>query len=84
MWIPRKSIQAEFHSPAHIDEEVAVQAHFSRVGTSSITIQFEAYRASDRAHRASGTLVVVAVDKATMKPRPIPDVVKAKLSPYAR
>ena len=84
VWIPRKAIAMEFHSPAHVDEQVAIQAHFSRIGKTAITMQFEVYCASDRAHRASGTLTVVSVDKATMKPKPIPDEVKQMLSLYAR
>src|SRR5580704_5716952 len=83
VWIPRKAVQAEFHSPAQIDEEVAVQVHFSRIGNTGITMQFEVYRASDRVHRASGSLTVVSVDKPTMKPRPIPDDVRAKLALYS-
>jgi YbgC/YbaW family acyl-CoA thioester hydrolase len=84
VWIPRKAFQAEFHSPAQLDEQVAVAAHFSRIGKSAITMQFEVYRAADRAHRASGTLTVVSVDRPTMTPRPIPDAVKAKLALHAR
>jgi YbgC/YbaW family acyl-CoA thioester hydrolase len=83
VWIPRKAFQVEFHSPAQLDEEVSVRAHFSRLGTTAITMQFEVYRASDRAHRASGSLTVVSVDKPTMKPRPIPDDVRTKLALYA-
>lgn len=83
VWIPRKAFAAEFHSPAQIDEEVAVQVHFSRIGTTAMTMQFEVYRVSDRVHRASGSLTVVSVDKPTMKPMPIPDDVRAKLSLYA-
>jgi YbgC/YbaW family acyl-CoA thioester hydrolase len=82
VWIPRKAFQAEFHSPAQIDEEVATQVHFSRIGHSAITMQFEVYRAGDRTHRASGSLTVVSVDKPTMKPRRIPDDVRAMLSVY--
>lgn len=84
VWIPRKAFQAEFHSPAELDEEVAVQAWFSRIGTTAVTMHFEVYRASDRAHRATGSLTVVSVDRATMKTRPLPDDVKASLSPYLR
>jgi 4-hydroxybenzoyl-CoA thioesterase len=82
VWIPRKAVSAEFHSPAQIDEEVAVQVHFSRIGTTAMTMQFEVYRASDRVHRASGSLTVVAVDKPTMKPKAIPDEVRAALANY--
>ena len=83
VWIPRKAFHLEFHSPAQIDEQVAVQVHFSKIGTTSITMQFEIYRASDRAHRASASLTVVAVEKPEMRPRPIPDDVKEKLLLYA-
>jgi YbgC/YbaW family acyl-CoA thioester hydrolase len=84
VWIPRKAFKAEFHSPAQIDEEVAVQAWFSRIGTTAITIHFEVYRAADRAHRATGSLTAVSVDRATMKKKPLPDDVKASLSAYLR
>lgn len=83
VWIPRKALQAEFHSPAQLDEEVAVEAHFAKIGRSSITMQFEVYRASDRTHRATGSLTVVSVDKPTMKPRRIPDEVREKLLAYS-
>jgi acyl-CoA thioester hydrolase len=82
VWIPRKALHAEFHSPAELDEEVAVQAWFARVGTTSITMQFEVYRASDRAHRATASLAVVSVDKATMTKKAIPEEVKQKLARY--
>ncbi len=84
VWIPRKAFQAEFHSPAELDEEVAVQAWFSRIGTTAITMQFEVYRAVDRAHRATGSLTVVSVDRSTMKTKRLPEDVKASLSAYLR
>ena len=84
VWIPRKAFRAEFHSPAELDEEVAVQAWFSRIGTTSLTMQFEVYRASDRVHRATASLTVVSVDKPTMTPTPLPDDVRRALSGYAR
>ena len=58
-------------------------AWFARVGTTSITMQFEVYRASDRAHRATGKLTVVSVDKATMTKRNLPDEVKRLLAAHA-
>jgi acyl-CoA thioesterase FadM len=42
------------------------------------------YRAEDRVHRASGTLTVVAVDKPTMKPEPVPDWLRAALARFTR
>lgn len=83
VWIPRKALHLEFHSPAELEEEVIIQVWFSRLGTTAITLRFEFYRASDRAHRASGSLTVVSVDRASMTPRPIPLDVKTLLKPFA-
>jgi len=83
VWIPRKALHAEFHSPAELDEEVLIEVWFARIGTTSLTMQFEVYRASDRAHRATGTLTVVSVDKETMTAKALPAEVKARLAPYA-
>lgn len=83
VWIPRKALHLEFHSAAELEEEVIIRAWFSRIGTTAITMRFEFYRASDRAHRASGSLTVVSVDRASMTPRPIPEEVKVLLIPFA-
>jgi YbgC/YbaW family acyl-CoA thioester hydrolase len=83
VWIPRKALHLEFHSAADLEEEVVVQAWFARVGTTAITMRFEFYRASDRMHRASGSLTVVSVERDAMRPKPLPDDVKAMLEPFA-
>lgn len=83
VWIPRKALHLEFHSAAELEEEVIVQSWFGRIGTTAITMRFEFYRASDRAHRASGSLTVVSVERESMRPRPIPGEVKALLARFA-
>ena len=83
VWIPRKALHLEFHSAADLEEEVVIQSWFGRIGASAITMRFEFYRASDRAHRASGSLIVVSVDRESMTPRPIPEDVKTLLVPFA-
>lgn len=84
VWIPRKALHLEFHSAAQLEEEVLISSWFSRIGTTSITMRFEFYRASDRAHRASGSLTVVSVDRGTMTPRPIPEEIKAALARFVK
>lgn len=83
VWIPRKALHLEFHSAAELEEEVVIQSWFGRIGTTAITMRFEFYRASDRAHRASGSLTVVSVERESMTPRPIPGDVKSLLARYA-
>jgi YbgC/YbaW family acyl-CoA thioester hydrolase len=83
VWIPRKALHLEFHSPAALEEEVIIQAWYGRIGNTAITMRFEFYRAEDRQHRASGSLTVVSVDKDSMKPRRIPEDVKAMFARFA-
>lgn len=83
VWIPRKALHLEFHSAAELEEEVLVKAWFGRIGATSLTMRFEFYRASDGAHRASGSLTVVSVERESMRPRPLPEDVKAILARFA-
>ena len=80
--LPRKAFQIEFHSPAQMDELLDIECGVEKVGQTSLTLRFEAYRASDRAHRASATLTVVNVVKETITKQPIPDWFREALTPY--
>lgn len=80
--LPRKAFQVEFHSPAEMDELVEIRVGVSRLGETSLTMRFEAYRASDLRHRASASLTVVSVEKESITKRPLPQFVKDALKPY--
>lgn len=80
--LPRKAFSVEFHSPAQMDELLDIEVGVARFGSTSLTMRFEAYRASDRAHRATASLTVVCVEKSSITKRPLPDWVKDALSPY--
>lgn len=83
VWLPRKALHLEFHSAAQLEEEVLIRAWFGRIGNSSLTMRFEFFRAADDAHRASGSLTVVRVERGSMSPQPIPDDIRAVLSRYS-
>jgi acyl-CoA thioester hydrolase len=80
--LPRKAFSVEFHSPAQMDELLEIRVGVSRIGETSLTLRFEAFRAQDLAHRASATLTVVCVEKESIAKRPLPDFVKEALRPY--
>lgn len=82
VWLPRKAFHIEFHSPAQMDEEVEIRAGVSKIGTTSMTLQFEGVRASDATWRMSATLTLVSVDKESMTKRPIPEWVRSGLAPF--
>jgi YbgC/YbaW family acyl-CoA thioester hydrolase len=80
--LPRKAFAVEFHSPAQMDELLDIRTGIARIGETSITMRFEAHNAADGAHRASATLTVVCVDKASITKRPLPDFVRDALRPF--
>ena len=82
VWLPRKAVQMEFHSPAQMDEEVEIEIWISRFGETSLTMRFEVFRKGDRVHRASCTLTVVCVHKDTMTKYPLPAYVREQLAPF--
>ncbi len=79
VWLPRKAFGAEFHHPAVMDEEIDISISVMRVGTTSITFQFEVTRASDGEPRASASSTVVCVDKSTYSKQPVPAWLRQKL-----
>lgn len=82
VWLPRKVLHAEFASPAVLDEQLTVLTYFSRIGTTSLTINFEVMDATRATLRASGYEVLVCVGGREMVPRPLPDEIRAGFAPY--
>lgn len=80
--LPRKAFTVEFHSPAQMDEVLDIDVGVKKIGSSSLTMRFEAYRAADRVLRATADLTVVCVEKTSITKRVIPDWVREALKPY--
>jgi acyl-CoA thioester hydrolase len=82
IWLPRKVVHAEFFRPARLDDRLRVAAYVARVGTKSLTLNFDVSHGDARAMSAAGWLVLVCVDRVQLRPRPLPpDLVRA-LAPY--
>ena len=82
VWIPRKRLEFEYHSPARLDDLVEVRAFFSAVGTTSMTLAFDFVDAGTAALRATAELVVVCVERDTLVSFPVPDSVRAAIAPW--
>lgn len=80
--LPRKAFTVDFASPAQMDELLDIDVGIAKIGQSSLTMRFEACRASDRTLRATATLTVVCVEKTSITKRVIPDWVREALAPY--
>src|SRR5258708_1646874 len=80
--MPRRAMEAQFESPAELDEELLVRVHIKKIGTTSITMFFDILRASDELRRATATLTVVCVSRPEMTKLEIPAEVRAALQPF--
>ncbi len=82
IWLPRKVMHTEFHSPAILDERLAVLTYFSRVGTTSLTINFDVMDADRGMLHATAYQVLVCVGRDRLVKRPLPPEVVAAIAPY--
>lgn len=83
LWLPRAALHFEFRRPARLDDRLDLEMWVSRIGTSSLRLQFEVYRsAPERELTAEGYAVLVAVRRGELKPIPVPSEVVAALAPY--
>lgn len=77
IWLPRKIMHTEFHSPAVLDERLKVVTYFSRIGETSLTINFDVMSAEGVLH-ATAYQVLVCVSRSTFAKQSLPaDVVRA-------
>ncbi|HWC78140.1 MAG TPA: thioesterase family protein [Blastocatellia bacterium] len=84
IWLPRVHIEFDFHKPLVLDDLIEVAADVARLGTKSLTLGFEVTRKGESDPAAEGRVVLVAVDRATFKPVPVPPEIVERLKPYVR
>jgi acyl-CoA thioester hydrolase len=63
----------EYFAPAVFDDELEVFARVSRIGRTSVTFEFAAYRERDDALMVTAHQTLVYVDPGDRKARPVPD-----------
>jgi acyl-CoA thioester hydrolase len=79
--IPRRAMHLDFESPPTLDERLEIVVYISRVGHTSLTLSFDFYGEAGIV-RATGTLVLVCVTRATMIKRPWPEEFLASIDRY--
>jgi YbgC/YbaW family acyl-CoA thioester hydrolase len=83
IWLPRVRVECEFHEPVKLDELLVVEAYFSRIGRTSVHLDFQVRRKSDPARVvATGRYVLVCVRQADFQPVPVPTELKERISRY--
>ncbi len=82
IFLPRKAVHSEFYWPARLDDRLRVAAYVGKVGTKSLTLHFDVVRPDAPALGAAGWMVLVCVDRNTLKPRPVPAGLIQALAPH--
>ena len=69
----------EYFAPAVFDDEIEVHVRVSRIGSTSVTFQFAAYRQRDDMLMVTAHQTLVYVDLAQRTKRPVPDDFRARI-----
>ena len=83
IWLPRVRVECNFFRPVKLDELLVVEAWFSRIGRTSVHLDFEVRRKSEPAAIvASGRYVLVCVRQKDFGPIPVPAEIRERLAPF--
>lgn len=82
IWLVRRRIECDFLRPVSLDTELEIFVHVGKLGRSSLELSFRVVRVGESALTAAGRYVLVAVDRESLQPQPIPDPIRSALEPY--
>jgi acyl-CoA thioester hydrolase len=77
-----RACSIEYHAPAVFDDLVEVFVRLARLGRTSATYEFAAYRAEDDVLMVTATQTLVLVDLRRRRPVPIPDGYRAAVAAF--
>ena len=72
----------EYHAPARFDDLVEVFIRVSRIGTTSVTCEYEAFRVEDDVLMVTANQTLVLVDLDERKACPIPESFRAPIRDF--
>ena len=70
-----------FHRPLSFPDTIDAGLRVARIGNSSVTYEIALFRSGDQAAAATGRFVHVWVERATQRPSPVPEPIRAALAP---
>jgi YbgC/YbaW family acyl-CoA thioester hydrolase len=82
IWLPRVRVECNFFRPVKLDELLVVEAFFSRIGRTSVHLDFAVRRKAEPDVVASGRYVLVCVRQKDFAPIPVPVEIRERLAPF--
>ena len=77
-----RALTIEYLAPAVFDDMIEVYVRMARIGRTSVTYEFAAYRARDDELLVTASQTLVLVDLDERKPVPIPDAYKEAIRAF--
>jgi acyl-CoA thioester hydrolase len=83
LWLPRVHVECDFHRPVRLDDLLVVEAFFSRVGRTSLHLDFEVRRRDQPdGPVATGRYALVCVKQGDFKAVPVPEELRKRIAPW--
>ena len=83
IWLPRKLMHVDYHSPSRLADAVTIATYLSRVGETALTLNVDVLDGTGSVLHAGAHLVLVCVGCAAFDKRPLPSDLRAMLAPFA-
>jgi acyl-CoA thioester hydrolase len=84
VWLPRVACHSNFRAPAKLAELLSIEMCLDRLGKTSFTLGFDAFRLPERTAIADGYIVVATVERGNFRPTPVPERLVRLLSELER
>jgi acyl-CoA thioester hydrolase len=82
VFLPRRVVHNEFYHPPRLDDRLRVATYVGKIGTTSMTLNFDVLLAGSGALAAAGWMVLVCVDRKELRPRVLPPELLRALAPH--
>jgi acyl-CoA thioester hydrolase len=88
IWLPRVHLECDFLRAPRLDDLLEVSVYVGKIGRTSLRLNFEVRRKTEdgtieKDLMATAHFVLVATDRANLKPIPVPDELRHALEAYS-
>ena len=73
VWLPRVAAHCNYRARARFAELITIEIRRERIGRTSFTYRFDAYRLPERTHLVDGYITIATVSRDSFEPTPIPE-----------